>query len=60
MLIFENNIWCSFLPQNYKQPVPSNDFLNGAHVQFFDQVKYLYVFIKSSLKDDIQRQVKSP
>jgi len=45
----------------YKQPVPSNVFLNGVRVQFFDQLKYLGVWINASLKDDddIQRQVKS-
>jgi len=45
----------------YKQPGPSNVFLNGVRVQFFDQVKYLGVWINTSLKDDddIQRQVKS-
>ena len=55
------NCWCSFLPKKYKQPAPSNVFLNGVRVQFFDQVKYLGVWINASLKDDddIQRQVKS-
>jgi len=50
-----------FLPKKYKQPVPSNVFLNGVCVQFFDQLKYLGVWINASLKDDddIQRQVKS-
>jgi len=50
-----------FCPKKYKQPAPSNVFLNGARVQFFDQAKYLGVWINSSLKDDddIQRQVKS-
>jgi len=35
-------------------------FLNGVRVQFFDQVKYLGVWINASLKDDddIQWQVK--
>jgi len=49
-------------PKKYKQPSPSNVFLNGVRVQFFDQVKYLGVWINASLKDDdddIQRQVKS-
>ena len=43
------------------QPVPSNVFLNGVRVQFFDQVKYLSALLNGSLKDDddIQRQVKS-
>ena len=50
-----------FCPKNYKQPAPSNVFLNGARVQSFDQVKYIGVWINASLKDDddIQRQVKS-
>ena len=47
--------------KKYKQPAPSNVFLNGARVQFFDQVKYLVVWINASLTDDddIQRQVNS-
>jgi len=50
-----------FWPNKYKQPSPSNVFLNGVRVQFFDQVKYIGVWINESLKDDddIQRQVKS-
>ena len=50
-----------FCPKKYQQPAPSNVFLNGVHVQFFDQVKYLGVWINASLKDDddIQRQAKS-
>jgi len=50
-----------FCPKMYKQPAPSNVFLNGVRVQFLDQVKYLGVGINASLKDDddIQRQVKS-
>ena len=50
-----------FCPKKYKQPAPSNVFLNGVRVQFFDQVKYFGVWINASLKDDddIQRQVKS-
>ena len=52
-----------FCPKKYKQPAPSNVFLNGVRVQFFDQVKYLGVWINASLKDDDdiqnQRQVKS-
>jgi len=48
-----------FCLKKYKQPVPSNVFLNNVHVQFFDQVKYLGVWINASLKDDdLQRQVK--
>jgi len=55
------NDWCSFCPKKYKQPAPSNVFLNGVRVQFLNQVKYLGVWISASLKDDddIQRQVKS-
>jgi len=50
-----------FCSKKYKQPAPSNVFLNGVRVQFFDQVRYLGVWINASLKDDddIQRQVKS-
>ena len=50
-----------FCPKRYKQPSPSNVFLNGVRAQFFDQMKYLGVWINGSLKDDddIQRQVKS-
>ena len=50
-----------FCPKKYKQPAPSNAFLNGVRVKFLDQVKYLGVWINASLKDDddIQRQVKS-
>ena len=50
-----------FCPKKYKQSAPSNVFLNGVRVQFFDQVKYLGVWINASLKDDddIQRQGKS-
>jgi len=50
-----------FCPKKYKQPAPSNVFLNGVRVQYFDQVKYLDVWINASLKDndDIRRQVKS-
>jgi len=50
-----------FCPKKYKQPAPSNVFLNGVRVQSFDQVKYIGVWINASLKDDddIQRQVKS-
>jgi len=48
-------------PKKYKQPAPSDVFVNGVRVQFLDQVKYLGVWINVSLKDDddIQRQVKS-
>ena len=48
-----------FFPKKYKQPAPSNVFLNGVRVQFLNQVKYLGVWINASLKDDndIQRQV---
>jgi len=50
-----------FCPKKYKQRAPSNVFLSGVRVQFFDQVKYLGVWINASLKDDDvnQRQVKS-
>jgi len=50
-----------FCPKKYKQPAPSNVFLNGVRVQLFNQVKHLGVWINASLKDDnnIQRQVKS-
>ena len=50
-----------FCPKKYKQPAPSNVFLNGVRVQFFDQVKYLGVWINAPLKDDddIQRQRRS-
>ena len=37
-----------FCPKKYKQPAPSNVFLNGVRVQFFDQVKYLGVWINAS------------
>jgi len=50
-----------FCPKKYKQPTPSNVFLNGVRVQFLNQMKYLGVWINTSLKDDddIRRQVKS-
>jgi len=50
-----------FAQKKYKQPAPSNVFLNGVRVQFLNQVKYLGVWINASLKNDdyIQRQVKS-
>ena len=41
-----------FCPNTYKQPAPSNVFLNGVRVQFLNQVKYLGVWINASLKDD--------
>jgi len=49
-----------FCPKKYMQPAPSNVFLNGARVQFFDQMN-LGVWMNASLKDDddIQRQMKS-
>ena len=62
-IIFNCNKTIGFLfcPKKYKQPAPSNVFLNGVRVQFLNQVKYLGVWINASLKDDddIQRQVKS-
>jgi len=61
-LLIENKIiGVLFCPRMYKQSAPSNVFLNGVRVQFFDQVKYLGVWTNASLKDDddIQRQVKS-
>jgi len=50
-----------FCPKKHKQPASSNVFLNGVHVQCFDQVKYLCGWINASLKNDdgIHRQVKS-
>ena len=33
-----------FCPKRYKQPAPSNVFLNGVRVKFLDQVKYLGVW----------------
>jgi len=58
LLVFN---WCSFLSKKYKQPIPSNDFLNGVRVQIFHQVKYLGVLLNASVKDgdDTQGQVKS-
>ena len=57
----QQKIGILFCPKKYKQSAPSNVLLNGVHVQFLDQVKYLGVWINASLKDgdDIQRQVKS-
>ena len=59
-IIFNCNkaIGVLFCPKKYKQPAPSNVSLNGARVQFLNQVKYLGVWINASLKDDddIQRQ----
>ena len=46
-------------PKKYKQPAPSNVFLNGLRVQFSNQVKYLGVLLNASLKDHddgVQRQ----
>jgi len=34
-----------FYPKMFKQPTPLNVFLNGVHVQFSDQVKYLSVLL---------------
>jgi len=50
-----------FCPKKYKQSAPSNVVLNGARVQFLDQVKYVGMWINASWKDDddIRRQVKS-
>jgi len=28
--------WCFFCPKQYKKSAPSNVFLNGLHLQFFD------------------------
>jgi len=58
---YNETIGVLFCPKKYKQPAPSNVFVNGVRVQFFDQVKYLRVWINASLKDDddIQREVKS-
>ena len=39
-----------FCPKKYKQPAPSNVFLNGVRVQFLDHVKYLGVWINASLR----------
>jgi len=47
-----NTIGVLFCPKKYKQPASSYVFLNGAHVQFFDYVKYLDVWTNASLKDD--------
>ena len=62
-IIFNCNktIGVLFCPKKYKQPAPSNVFLNGVRAQFLNQVNYLGVWITASLKDDddIQRQVKS-
>ena len=58
---FNKTIGVLSCSKKYKQPAPSNVFLNGVRVQFLDQVKYLGLWINASLKDDddIQRQVKS-
>jgi len=57
----QQNNWCIFLPPKFKQPAPSNVLLNGAPVQFSDQIKHLGVLLNASLKDnnDFLRQVKS-
>jgi len=44
-----------FCPKKHKQPAPSNVFLNGVCVQFFDQVKYLGVWTNASLNNDESR-----
>ena len=41
-----------FFLKKYKQPAPSNGFLNGVRVQVSDQVKYLGVSLNISLKDE--------
>jgi len=51
-MILENSIGVHFCPKNYKQPTPSNVFLNGVWVQFCDHVKYFGVWLNTSLKDD--------
>jgi len=38
-----------FCTKKYKQPAPSNVFLNGVRVHFFDEVKYFGVWINASL-----------
>ena len=45
-VLFVIKIVVLFCPKKYKQPAPSNAFLNGVRVQFLDQVKYLGVWIK--------------
>jgi len=40
--------WCSFLPEKFKQPAPSNVFLNDVRVQLSQQVND---------EDDIKRKV---
>ena len=52
MMILENSIGVLFCLKNYKKPAPTNVFLNGVRVQFSDQVKYLDVWVNTSLKDD--------
>jgi len=46
-----------FFDQKSINNLPHHVFLNDVRVQFFDQVKYLGVWINASLKDDdgIQR-----
>jgi len=64
-LIVAKQLVFFFYPKKYKQPAPSNVFLNGvpARVQFSDPVKCLGVWINASLKDDddikTKRQTKS-
>ena len=41
-----------FYPKKYRQPAPSNVFLNGVRLQFSDQVKYLGLLLNASLTDD--------
>ena len=57
----KKTIGVSFCLKIYKHPAPSNVFISGVHVKFYDQVKYLGLFLIASLKDDndIHRQVKS-
>jgi len=57
---YNKTIGVLFCSKKYKQPTPSNVFLNGVRARFFDQVKYLGALLNASLKDhdDIQRQVK--
>jgi len=61
LLVVTKQLVFFFAPKKYKQPAPSNAFLNGVRVQFCDQVKYLGELLNAPLKDNdaIQRQVKS-
>ena len=52
LIVTKQSMGVLFCPKKYKQPAPSNVFLNGARVQFLNQVKYLGVWINASLKDD--------